>query len=120
MKQFNLKEHLEHPDWEVVTREGRPVRMLCTDLDDNDYPVAAVVGNFHVDKYTAEGLFHAGKETKYDLFFASEKHEGWINLYKTAQDYIFPSYIYQTKEDAEKYGIDNDCYITTIKIEWEE
>ena len=43
MKQFNLKEHLEHPDWEVVTREGKPVRILCTDLDDNDYPVSAVV-----------------------------------------------------------------------------
>lgn len=63
MKPFNLKEYLEHPDWKVVTREGEPVRILCTDLDDDDYPVAAVVGNFHVDKYTAEGLFQAGKET---------------------------------------------------------
>ena len=63
MKSFNLKEHLEHPEWKVVTREGKPVRILCTDLDDNDYPVAAVVGNFHVDKYTAEGLFQAGKKT---------------------------------------------------------
>lgn len=122
MKQFNLKEHLEHPDWKVVTREGRPVRILCTDLDDNDYPVAAVVGNFHVDKYTAEGLFQAGKETKYDLFFAPEKHEGWVIISKlpfTDSFEIFPE-IFATKEEAVHVWEDNPgikCSI--IKIEWE-
>ena len=122
MKPFSIKEHLEHPDWEVVTREGRPVRILCTDLDDNDYPVAAVVGNFHVDKYTAEGLFHAGRETKYDLFFASEKHEGWVIISKlpfTDSFEIFPE-IFATKEEAVRVWEDNPgikCSI--IKIEWE-
>ena len=122
MKPFSIKEHLEHPDWEVVTREGKPVRILCTDLDDNDYPVAAVVGNFHVDKYTAEGLFHAGRETKYDLFFASEKHEGWVIISKlpfTDSFEIFPE-IFATKEEAVRVWEDNPgikCSI--IKIEWE-
>ena len=122
MKPFNLKEHLEHPEWKVVTREGKPVRILCTDLDDNDYPVAAVVGNFHVDKYTAEGLFQAGKETKYDLFFASEKHEGWVIISKlpfTDSFEIFPE-IFATKEEAVRVWEDNPgikCSI--IKIEWE-
>ena len=122
MKPFNLKEYLEHPDWKVVTREGRPVRILCTDLDDNDYPVAAVVGNFHVDKYTAEGLFQAGKETKYDLFFAPEKHEGWVIISKlpfTDSFEIFPE-IFATKEEAVHVWEDNPgikCSI--IKIEWE-
>ena len=122
MKSFNLKEHLEHPDWKVVTREGKPVRILCTDLDDNDYPVAAVVGNFHVDKYTADGLFQAGKKTKYDLFFASEKHEGWVIISKlpfTDSFEIFPE-IFATKEEAVRVWEDNPgikCSI--IKIEWE-
>ena len=122
MKPFNIKEHLEHPEWEVVTREGRPVRILCTDLDDNDYPVAAVVGNFHVDKYTAEGIFHAGEETKYDLFFAPEKHEGWVIISKlpfTDSFEIFPE-IFATKEEAVRVWEDNPgikCSI--IKIEWE-
>ena len=31
MKQFNLKEYLENPKEEVVTREGNPVRIICTD-----------------------------------------------------------------------------------------
>ena len=122
MKPFSIKEHLEHPDWKVVTREGKPVRILCTDLDNNDYPVAAVVGNFHVDKYTAEGLFQAGKETKYDLFFASEKHEGWVIISKlpfTDSFEIFPE-IFATKEEAVRVWEDNPgikCSI--IKIEWE-
>ena len=122
MKPFSIKEHLEHPDWKVVTREGRPVRILCTDLDDNDYPVAAVVGNFHVDKYTAEGIFHAGEETKYDLFFASEKHEGWVIISKlpfTDSFEIFPE-IFATKEEAVRVWEDSPrikCSI--IKIEWE-
>ena len=122
MKPFSIKEHLEHPEWKVVTREGKPARILCTDLDDNDYPVAAVVGNFHVDKYTADGLFQAGKETKYDLFFASEKHEGWVIISKlpfTDSFEIFPE-IFATKEEAVRVWEDNPgikCSI--IKIEWE-
>ena len=121
MKPFSIKEHLEHPEWEVVTREGKPVRILCTDLDDNDYPVAAVVGNFHVDKYTADGLFQAGKETKYDLFF-NETREGWVIISKlpfTDSFEIFPE-IFATKEEAVRVWEDSPrikCSI--IKIEWE-
>ena len=121
MKPFSMKEYLEHPEWKVVTREGEPVRILCTDLDDNDYPVAAVVGNFHVDKYTAEGLFQAGKETKYDLFF-NETREGWVIISKlpfTDSFEIFPE-IFATKEEAVRVWEDNPgikCSI--IKIEWE-
>ena len=123
MKSFNSKEHLEHPEWKVVTREGKPVRILCTDLDDNDYPVAAVVGNFHFDKYTAEGIFHAGEENKYDLFFAPKKYEGWtlfVNCESICPD-ILDSTIYATREEAQcmrethpgRYG-------AIVKLEWED
>ena len=122
MKSFNLKEHLEHPEWKVVTREERPVRILCTDLDDDDYPVAAVVGNFHVDKYTADGLFQAGKETKYDLFLAPERqqHEGWVNIIRDMvhNEVYCGNMIYASKEEAER--IANNATLATAKIEWEE
>ena len=120
MKPFNLKDHLEHPDWKVVTREGKPVRILCTDLDDDDYPVAAVVGNFHVDKYTAEGLFQAGKETKYDLFFNSVRREGWVNMMRNVLsnkgEYLIT--VYGSEEEAKSYA--KNTTLKTIKIEWEE
>ena len=122
MKPFNIKEHLEHPDWKVVTRAGEPVRILCTNLD-GDYPVAAAVRNFHVDKFTADGLFHVGHVNRYDLFFATEKHEGWALIYKETAlraSHLSPE-IYDTKEAAERVWEANpgiECSI--VRIEWEE
>ena len=119
MKPFNIKEHLEHPDWEVVTREGKPVRILCTDLSDDDYPVAAVINKWHVDKFTADGIFQAGEETKYDLFFATKKREGWVNICSSRiePDAYCGKMIHPTKADAKCFA--NNA-IATIKIEWEE
>ena len=121
MKPFSIKEHLEHPNWKVVTREGEPVRILCTDLDDNDYPVAAATKNRHVDRYTADGLFRAGTETKYDLFLAPERqqHEGWVNVTRSGADNeAFCGKIYASQLEA---GINaDDCTLATVKIEWEE
>ena len=122
MKPFNLKEHLEHPDWEVVTREGRPVRIVYTELDDSVYPVVAVINNWHAQKFTAGGLFHAGKKMKYDLFFASERHEGWVNVFKGASGNtcVGDSRIFKSEEDAKKGALTWKTYIGTAKIEWEE
>ena len=123
MKPFSIKEHLEHPDWKVVTREGEPVRILCTDLDDNDYPVAAATRNRHVDRYTADGLFQAGKDTEYDLFFANEKGDWWAIISKlpfTDSFELFPE-MFATRKAAECVLKDNpgiECSI--VKIEWEE
>ena len=119
MKPFSIKEHLEHPDWKVVTRDGRPARIVCTDLDDDDYPVAAVVANFHVDKYTAGGLFQAGEETKYDLFFASEKHEGWVNVMRNVlsnKGYLIT--VFGSEEEAKSHA--KDSTLATVEIEWED
>ena len=123
MRPFNLKEHLEHPDWKVVTREGEPVRILCTDLDDNDYPVAAVINKWHVDKFTADGIFQLGQVNKYDLYFANERREGWAIIHSQPFEDSFELWpeIYATKEAAVRVWKANPgikCSI--IKIEWEE
>lgn len=121
MKPFNLKEHLEHPDWKVVTREGEPVRILCTDLDDDDYPVAAATKNRHVDRYTADGLFQFAKETKYDLFFYSKKIEAWTLLVKYVDHYALNSILYGTIEEARRVQeSDPSRYGAIVKLEWEE
>ena len=118
MKPFNLKEHLEHPDRKVVTREGRPVRIVYTELDDSVYPVVAVINNWHAQKFTAGGLFHAGKKMKYDLVFAPEKHEGWVNLYRSSTwNVIYPGKVYASEEEAKQYAGES---IATIKVEWEK
>ena len=57
----------------------------------------------------------------FDLFFAPEKHEGYINIYRNEyKDYYKGKIIYFSKEDAIKRGEKTPDYITTTKIEWEE
>lgn len=122
MKQFNLEEYLKNPSRKVVTRDGRNVRIICTDA--KNFPIVALVENFSGNEmlisYTKDGEYWIGGKSDRDLFFAPEKHEGWVNLYKNLEGFIVPSRIYQTKEDAEKRGSTHDCYVATSKIEWEE
>lgn len=121
MKPFSIKEYLENPNRDVVTREGEPVRILCTDLDDDDYPVAAATKNRHVDRYTADGLFQAGKETKYDLFFYFKKIEAWTSFVKCAGNFVLGSIFYDTIEEARRVQeSDPDRYGPIVKVEWEE
>ena len=42
MKQFNLDEYLQNPSRKVVTRDGRKVRIVCTDKK-GACPIVALV-----------------------------------------------------------------------------
>ena len=44
MKEFNLTEYLKDPSKKVVTRDGRDVRIICTD-EKGDEPIIALVYN---------------------------------------------------------------------------
>lgn len=124
MKQFSLKEYLEHPDRKVVTGDGRNVRIICTDSKIRNYPIIALVeepSRFeNVFSYTEGGQMVSYEPSKkYDLFFAPEKHEGWINVYKWGDDYRYTGDVFSSKERAlmSVKGCDG---VATIKIEWEE
>lgn len=43
MKQFNLNEYFKDINQKVVTREGRQVRIICTDAPVKNYPIAGYV-----------------------------------------------------------------------------
>lgn len=127
MEQFNLEKYLANPSRKVVTRNGRNVRIICTDKKGYEYPIVALIENklegFEgVLYYTKDGEYIANESSMIDLFFAPEKHEGWVNIYKSKYDGYELSQVYQRKEDAEteKYINDSDVYIATVKIEWEE
>ena len=122
MKQFNLEEYLKNPSRKVITRDGRSVKIHCTNYYLGDRCIVAEIeGSGHSQPFNRNGTFQGREITPLDLFFAPEKHEGWINIYKNCAGFRFPSHIYQTKKDAEKAGGDaGNGYITTIKIEWEE
>ena len=123
MKQFDLKEYLKNPSREVVTRDGRKVKIYCTNLGCTPV-VAQIEGLDQSDTFYKNGRYLYYRETSRDLFFAPEKHEkreGWINLYKNEDgiSWISPNY-FTSKKEAEEEGKAHTCNVTTIKIEWEE
>lgn len=126
MKPFNLEEYLANPSKKVVTRDGRKVRIICTDAK-GVFPIIALVERCDATfgtveepiTYTKGGDYYSGKEHIFDLFFAPEKHEGWINLYKSGINWSLGASIWQTEEGAKKW-VGTADYVTTIKIEWEE
>ena len=125
MKQFDLKEYLANPSRKVVTRDGSPVRILCTDRK-GDYSIIALVENCDSTEeslytYTKDGYCGYASSDKDNLFFAPEKHEGWINVYRNSDSgRTYAGSVYDSQEDAEKRKVIDENYVTTIKIEWEE
>ena len=119
MKAFNLEEYLKNPSKKVVTSEGKPVkRILCTDARGN-YPIVALIEEGSYDNalsYTEDGKLYNGESNVYDLFFAPEKHEGWVNVYRCRDDMMCGS-VFATEEEAK---CNAKTAIATIKIEWEE
>lgn len=121
MKQFNLEEYLANPSRKVVTRCGLAVtRFLCTDRK-HTKPIVACIEDGCTEVvcfYAKDGKVTSNMSTDFDLFFAPEKHEGWVNVYKSESDWSLGASIWQTEEEAKKWVGAAD-YATTIKIEWE-
>ena len=125
MKEFSLEEYLENPERKVVTREGRKVRIVCTDRKGLDVkPIVALITLPNCDEivkcFWADGIDTAGSEDKNDLFFVPTKHEGWMNLYKKGFGLVIGDLVRDSEEASKKIAAGDEDYITTIKIEWEE
>ena len=127
MKEFSLEEYLKNPEREVVTRDGRKVRILCTDRK-GDTPIIALVndandGQEYGYAFYSDGESFSDEDNELDLFFAPEKHEGWLNIYRSNECgfYIRGKSPYKSKEEADKVAKANPkTFFTTIKVEWEE
>lgn len=125
MKQFNLEEYLKNPTKKVITGSGKSVRILCTNRLDATFPIVALIyneANETIQCYTKNGKITSKCPCfEYDLFFAPEKKEGWINLYKINSITSIGPRAYSTEEEAKSMVACNSAnYISTIKIKWEE
>ena len=119
MKQFNLEEYLKNPSRKVVTRDNRNVRIICTDAKGNR-PVIGLVDYKDYEGsygYTKNGRIRDDDyDGNLDIFFAPEKHEGWVNVYRDLESgELYCGYVHDSEEEAKKRG-----GIATVKIEWEE
>ena len=72
-----------------------------------------------IESYTTDGCCSSNQQDSIDLFFAPEKHEGWVNVYKEDKFYNVGN-LFSSKEDALAVTKGYNVYVATIKIEWEE
>ena len=129
MEQFNLEEYLKNPNRKIVTRNGNPVRIICTNRKSENRPIVALIqdnpyNEEYVSYYTIDGKGLIRGLESMDLFFAIEKQEcpfkkgDWVLV----RDYdneswrprIFNSYdkeCYKYKYECED---DDDKYIQCI------
>ena len=140
MKPFNLKTYLENPSRKVITRDGRPVRIVSTNAnlfspgpDASKYPVVALIKVSSANRgkrpneeilncYNADGNIIPGRNDRSDLFFETVKVSGWINIYtsKFMTGQTITGSICKTKDEALSIAAGKDNYLDTIYIEWEE
>ena len=121
MKEFSLEEYLKNPSRKVVTRDGRPVRIICTDRK-GATPIIALVNDGLSEElghaFYSDGKIFSDEDNELDLFFAPEKHEGWMNLYKRDFGLVQGDLVRDSEEAAKKIAAGDEDYITTIKVEW--
>ena len=109
----------------VVTRDGRDARILCFDAM-GSYPIVAIVRSDYeevVDKFCLDGKNRLCGESEIDLFMAPVKREGWVNLYRKKEDNVMffgSKFPYGTKEEAKNHATEDEEFIATAKVEWEE
>ena len=127
MEQFSLEKYLANPSRRLVTRDGCPVRILCTDKKSyNEQIVGLIMGDNgmeFISTWTQQGKSFFNSDTPNDLFFAPEKHEGYVNVYRSLDKdcAYYLGNIYNSKAEAEDARENKKFkYIDTIKIEWEE
>lgn len=125
MKPFNLEEYRQNSSKKLITRSGEKVkRILCTNAAGH-HPIVALIEGCHSSPndralmYTTDGKYLIDSPSDNDLFFAPEKHEGWVNIYRDFGLGVRNcKCIFDSKEEALRNS--DQKAIATVKIEWEE
>lgn len=110
----------------LVTKDGRPVRIICWDKldDDNTYPIVALVKDKdgteeEIETYSLDGACVVEQEHDLDLFMAPTTVVRWVNLHGGFGGH-YNYRIYDSEQEALKHKDDYDDYVATAKITWEE
>ena len=127
MRPFSLEEFKKDASRRVVTRDGREVRILCTDRI-SKFPIITLVFDTAKQEDVIISFQKDGKyddqrgENPLDLFFAPTKREGWVNVFRNKDGSYTENSIYETEKRAKEVIGEKhkNFYVTTTKIEWEE
>lgn len=127
MEQFSLSEYLKNPTRPIVTRDGRSVRIICTDRNYKEFPIVALVqicGEERVCGYTEDGVYlnaHNVQGIYSSRLNQKTKKVGWMNVCKYGDSKHFSlvgGVIHPTREQAQTER--PDYVVDTIQIRWEE
>lgn len=122
MKEFNLDEFKKNLSQKVVTRDGRSVRIVCTDAK-NEFPIITLITNDDKEvlmDYNNNGKVSPDEMTDLDLFFEPIKKKGWVNLFKDEELLFVNGDVYKSEKDAKEAAEGESDFIASVKIEWEE
>ena len=115
MEQFSLEKYLANPSRKVVTRDGCPVRILCTDKKSyNEQIVGLIMGNNgmeFISTWTQQGKSFFNTDTPNDLFFAPEKDKEQRFNPKTLKPF---DKVLTRCDNSEKWDIDLFGYFDNI------
>lgn len=127
MKQFSLEEYIKNPNRRIITKDGRNVRIICTNKNGGDSPILALCtmenGYESCFSYLSNGRRYDHTDSCLDLFFVPEKHEGWINLVRNSNGDIFVETYFPYKDEETAKSVVSTKklnIVATCKIEWEE
>lgn len=107
----------------VQTRQGQPVRVLCSDRAHPEYPVIALVrmqnGTEFLETYTADGkrVPSAADDSLNNLVNVPQKIEGWLNFYA---DGSFSQYLHSIRENADDIAEGAKDRVACVKISYTE
>lgn len=100
-----------NPSKPVQTRDGLPVRIICSNVFNPNYPIAALVrspdGTEKLETYTADGAFrHDQGCTKHPRDLVNPPFKITMNLFVNCYPGNVFS-VYNTRADADKAAIPN-------------
>ena len=105
---FSVEEYIKNPERKVVTRDGRDVRIICIDRKGTEDTVLALClmsdGSENCYCYPPNGKVYLSADSCMDLFFAPEKKEGWLNLYKDENGRVVIGYYEHELRKNSDYG----------------
>ena len=122
MEQFSLEKYLANPSRKVVTGDGRPVRIICTDMKSyNEKIVGLIMSDTGIESiftWTQQGKQYLNMDTPNDLFFAPKKGTGYVAVSKVGEfSRCVSGIVFDTPQEVKNATRD---YIAIAKIEWEE
>ena len=123
MKPFNLE--AAKAGAPVVTRDGRPARIVCFDRKGTDWPIIALTDNGDNEAlhgYTLDGNLYFVGPCHGDLLMAPVKKDGWVNLYRSKDGGVYSGRgVFSSETDAkDAASVCSTPVLATVRVEWEE